>query len=428
VNANNRLAVSLAGLERPRPGVAPVPVPRRHGEPSVFEHVVYVIKENRTYDQLLGDMKEGNGDPKLCIFGETVTPNHHALSREFTLFDNFYCSGVLSADGHSWVTEAYVTDYLERAFGGFTRSYPDDGSDPLAYAPTGFLWDNALAHKKTIRNYGEFIANEYIPKTATWSDVYADFTNGTRKVIVKAEANVPGLAPFTHPGYPWFPLMMPDVYRAKLFLDDLKEFERKGSFPNLVLVTLPCDHTDGTKVGYPTPRAMVADNDLALGRVVEGLTHSRFWPKMCIVVVEDDPQDGFDHVDAHRTFALAISPYTKRKHVDSTCYTQTGLVKTIELQLGLPPMNQMDLLAVPLVNCFTEKPDLTPYKARPAGIKLDEMNPSLRGLSGSALHWAKKSMELDLEDGDKADEDTLNRILWHSVRGDEPYPERAGRE
>ena len=157
VNENNRFAYSMAGLEKPRADVAPVPVPERHGELSVFKHVVYVIKENRTYDQVFGDLKEGNGDPKLCIFGEEVTPNHHALARQFTLFDNFYCSGVLSADGHQWVNEAYVTDYLERAFGGFARSYPFDGGDPLAYAASGFLWDNALAAKKTFRNYGEFV-------------------------------------------------------------------------------------------------------------------------------------------------------------------------------------------------------------------------------------------------------------------------------
>src|SRR5262249_34986125 len=172
VNANNRLAYSLAGLEKPRPDAKPIPVPERHGERSVFKHVIYIIKENRTYDQVFGDMKEGNGDPSLALFGENVTPNHHALAREFTLFDNFYCSGVLSADGHSWVNEAYVTDYLERAFGGFTRSYPDDGTDPLAYPATGFLWDNALAHKKTIRNYGEFVNLDYHPKNATWTDYY----------------------------------------------------------------------------------------------------------------------------------------------------------------------------------------------------------------------------------------------------------------
>src|SRR5262249_38366265 len=255
VNANNRLAYSLAGLERPRPDAKPVPVPARHGEPSVFKHVVYIIKENRTYDQVLGDMKEGNGDPNLVMFGADVTPNHHALAREFTLFDNFYCSGVLSADGHSWVNEAYVTDYLEKSFGGFTRSYPDDGSDPLAYPSSGFLWDNALAHKKTLRNYGEFIKNDYIPKTATWTDLYNDYQNGTQKVKVVAKANMKTLEPHTHSGFPWFPLMMPDVYRAKLFIDELKEFEKKGTLPNLIYLTLPCDHTEGTNPGYPTPRA-----------------------------------------------------------------------------------------------------------------------------------------------------------------------------
>src|SRR5439155_3257512 len=171
VNENNRLAYSLAGLEKPRPDVAPVPVPARHGEPSVIEHVIYVIKENRTYDQVLGDLKEGNGDPNLVMFGEEVTPNHHALAREFTLFDNFYCSGVLSADGHSWVDAAYVSDYLEKTFGTFTRSYPDDGSDHLAYVPTGFLWDNALLHKKTVRNFGEYVKNDFEPKTARWADL-----------------------------------------------------------------------------------------------------------------------------------------------------------------------------------------------------------------------------------------------------------------
>ena len=164
MNANNRLGYSLAGMEKPRPDAKPVPVPERHGEPSVFEHVIYVIKENRTYDQVFGDMKEGNGDATLCIFGEEVTPNHHKLAREFVLLDNFYCSGVLSADGHSWANAAYATDYLEKQFGQFTRSYPYEGSDPLAFPTSGFLWDNALRHKKTFRNYGEFVKSTYEPK------------------------------------------------------------------------------------------------------------------------------------------------------------------------------------------------------------------------------------------------------------------------
>jgi YVTN family beta-propeller protein len=424
VNANNRLAYSLLGLEKSRPDIKPVPVPERHGEPSLFKHVIYVIKENRTYDQLFGAVKEGNGDPNLVLFGKEVTPNHHALAREFTLFDNFYCSGVLSADGHSWVNEAYVTDYLERAFGGFVRSYPDEGSDPLAYPSTGFLWDNALAHKRTFRNYGEFVNKEYCPKGTTWTDIYNDYKNGTNKVPITVKSNFQSLEPYPHPRYPWFPLYAPDVYRAKVFIEELKTFEQRGQMPNLVYLTLPCDHTNGTRPGSPTPRAMVADNDLALGQIVEAVSKSKFWPETCIFAVEDDPQDGFDHVDAHRTVALVISPYTKRRHVDHTNYNQTGMVKTIELILGLPPMNQLDLSATPMRNCFQVKPDPTPYQCRPNKIPLDEMNLSLEKLKGQALHWARQSLALNLDDGDEADEDTLNRILWHATRGyDPPYPE-----
>jgi YVTN family beta-propeller protein len=430
VNRNNRLGYSLAGLQPPRAGVPPVPVPSRHGEPSVFKHVLYIIKENRTYDQVFGDMKEGNGDPNLVLFGEEVTPNHHALARQFTLFDNFYCSGVLSADGHYWTNAAYVTDYLEKAFGGFTRSYPDDGRDPLAFPMTGFLWDNALARGKTLRIYGEFVAEEdYTPKGATWADLYADYKNATGKVPVKIRPTQKRLVPYTHPSYPYFPLVMPDVSRAKLFLADLREFEKRGEMPSLLYMSLPCDHTEGTTPGFPTPRAMVADNDLALGRIVEAVSRSRFWKDTCILVVEDDPQDGFDHVDGHRTVALAISPYTRRRFVDRTNYNQTGMVKTIELMLGLPAMNQLDLSATPMRHCFQNEADLAPYTALPNRVPLDEMNPPLKQLTGLARHWALKSLELNLKEGDRADEDTLNRILWHSVRGDKvPYPERfAGR-
>jgi YVTN family beta-propeller protein len=424
VNANNRLAYSLAGLDEPNADARPVPVPRRHGEPSEFKHVFYIIKENRTYDQVFGDMKEGNGDPNLVLFGEEVTPNHHALARQFTLFDNFYCSGVLSADGHTWVNEAYVSDYMERSFGGWTRSYADDGSDPLAYVPTSFLWESVLRHKKTLRNYGEYVKNDY-PFLSTWTEFYADYKTGAFKLKVTAKANIKTLEPHTHPGYPWFPLLMPDVYRAHLFLEELKEFEKKGELPNLIYITLPCDHTDGTRPGYPTPRAMVADNDLALGQIVEAISKSKFWKNSCIFVVEDDPQNGFDHVDGHRTVALVVSPYTKRKIVDHTNYNQTGMVKTIELLLGLPPMNQLDLSATPMRHCFQATADLTPFVAVPNKIRLDEMNPELKSLNGKALYWAKKSLELNLDEGDEADEDTLNRILWHAVRGYEtPYPEQ----
>jgi YVTN family beta-propeller protein len=424
VNTNNRLAYSLAGLEKPRSGVAARPIPERHGEPSLIKHVIYVIKENRTYDQVFGDMKEGNGDSNLCIFGEEVTPNHHKLAREFTLFDNFYCSGVLSADGHQWVNEAYVTDYLEKAFGGFTRSYPYEGSDPLAFASSGFLWDNALSRKKTFYNYGEFVKATY-DKGMKWPDFFAEVQKGARKIKVDVQPNVAPLAPYTRAGYPGFVMAIPDVYRAQLFIEDLKAYEQKGEFPNLVYLYLPCNHTSGTTPGQPTPKAMVADNDLALGQVVEAVSKSKFWKETCFFVVEDDPQNGFDHVDGHRTVALVISPYTRRRFVDSTNYNQTGMVKTIELILGLPPMNQLDLSATAMRGCFQDQPDATPYTCVPSKVPLDQLNPPLKALNGKALDLAKQSLALDFSEADLADEDTLNRILWHSVRGtDAPYPEQ----
>ncbi|HWB02447.1 MAG TPA: alkaline phosphatase family protein [Verrucomicrobiales bacterium] len=424
VNTNNRLALSLAGMEPPRADAAPRPVPERHGERSVFKHVLYIIKENKTYDQVLGDMKEGDGDEKLCIFPENITPNTHALAREFTLFDNFYCSGSKSPDGHSWVNEAYVTDYLERSYGGFTRSYPYEGSDALAFAPTGFLWDNALAHKITFRNYGEFCRTTYTPKMTKWQDVFADFKNGTQNVRIQVEPNMQSLKPHTHPGWPGFPLHTPDLYRARIFREEMARFEKEGSFPGLLYLFLPQDHTSGTSPGCPTPRAMVADNDQALGEVVETVTKSKFWPETCIFVVEDDPQSGYDHVDGHRTVVQVISPYTRRGFVDHTNYNQTGMVKTIELILGLPPMNQLDLSATAMRDCFAAEANLTPYKARPTNIPLDEMNPPLKKLKGTALHWAKKSLALSFDEADEADDDTLNRIVWHSMRGNRPYPQQ----
>ncbi len=422
VRQNNRINLSLVGLLPPRPDAKPRPIPERHGEPSVFEHVLYIIKENRTYDQVFGDIKEGRGEPSLVIYGEDVTPNQHALARTFTLFDNFYCSGVLSADGHTWVNEAYVGDYIERSFGGFTRSYPDDGGDPLAYSETGFLWDNALKHGKTFRNFGEYVTHTTEPENAGWFDFYDDYVQGKNRVKVTVKATLPSLVPHTHPQYTWWPPVMPDVYRARLFIEELKEYEQKGQMPNLIYITLPCNHAMGTRETYPTPRAMVADNDLAVGQIVEAVMNSRFWPKTCIFILEDDPQDGFDHIDAHRTVALVLSPYSKRKYVDRTNYNQTGMVKTIELILGLPPMNQLDLAATPMRNCFEDQPHELRFKALPNRIPLDERNPPMKQLTGAALHWARKSWELNLNEIDAAEEDTYNRILWFAAKGNQPYP------
>ena len=401
-----------------------VPVPQVTGQPSVFKYVVYIIKENRTYDQVFGDLPQGNGDTSLVHFGREVTPNHHKLVEEYVLLDNFYCSGVLSADGHQWTDEAYVTDYLEKFFGDFTRSYPYDGDDALAYASSGFIWDNVLKHGLTFRDYGEFVDAVIEPRNATFTDIYNDFKNKTGKIKIRAKENLEQLKPYLCPTYIGFPNRVSDQYRAEEFIKELKEFEKNDNFPNFTIMLLPNDHTSGTSPGMPTPQAAVADNDLALGKIVEAISHSRFWKETCILVTEDDPQAGLDHVDGHRTVGLVVSPYTKRGEVVSTYYSQINMVRTIENILGIPPMNQMDLNAVPMTDCFTQKPDFTPYKTLPNNIPLDQLNPRLQSLNGMQLYWAKKSLEQDLDDVDRIDEDVFNRIIWHAVKGyDVPYPE-----
>ena len=400
-----------------------VPVPLRPDQASHFKHVVYIIKENRTYDQVFGDIAQGNGDTSLVEFGYEVTPNHHKLAEEFVLLDNFYCSGVLSADGHQWTDEAYVTDYLEKSFGGFSRSYPYDGDDALAYASSGFIWDNVLRNGLTFRDYGEFVNAVIEPKKATFMEIYRDFKEGSGKIKIAAKANIEQLTPYICPTFIGFPSVVSDVYRAAEFIRELEEFEKNGNFPNFIIMLLPNDHTSGTNPGMPTPAASVADNDLALGQVVEAISNSKFWKETCILVTEDDPQAGLDHVDGHRTVGLVISPYTKRGEVVSSYYSQINMVRTIEDILGLPPMNQLDLSAEAMVDCFTEKPDFTPYKSVLNNIPLDDINPPLVSLSGAQLYWAKKSLEQDLDDVDRIDEDTFNRIIWHSVKGyDRPYP------
>jgi len=398
-------------------------VPQTLAQKSPIKHVVYIIKENRTYDQVFGDLKQGNGDTSLVLFGRDVTPNHHKLAETFVLMDNFYCSGVLSADGHQWTNEAYVTDYLEKSFGNFTRSYPYDGDDALAYASSGFIWDNVLKNRLTFRNYGEFVYAEINPKSATFSEIYHDFHQGTKKISIQSKANLAQIIPYTCPTFIGFPINVPDVYRAAEFIKELHEFEKTGNFPNFIIMLLPGDHTSGTRPGLPTPRAAVADNDLALGQIVGAISNSKFWKETSIFVTEDDPQAGLDHVDGHRTVGMVISPYTKRKEVVSTYYSQINMVRTMENILGIPPMNQLDHAAEPMSDCFQEIPDITPYKALQSNIPLDELNPPINELSGKKLSWAKKSMEQDLDDYDRIDEDTFNRIIWHAVKGyDRPYP------
>lgn len=430
---NNRETESMSALAPPRPDAKPRPVPERHGEPSVFKHVVYIIKENRTYDQVFGDIEKGEGDPSLVMFGREITPNQHKLAEEFVLLDNFYCSGVLSADGHQWTDEAYVSDYLEKAFGGFPRSYPYPGNDAMAYSPAGFLWDNVLAHKKTLRVYGEFAPGDIRWKDRNkkdqpkFIDIYNDFVNGTNLIEVRAIPGIKTIEKYMCPTAVGFPLIVPDIHRAGQFINELKAAEKTGNWQNFHIMLLPNDHTSGTRPGLQTPEAAVADNDFALGQIVEAISHSRFWKDTVIFVVEDDPQAGWDHIDGHRTIAQCISPYTRRKSVDSTNYNQTGMVRTIELVLGLPPMNQMDSSATPMSGCFQDEPDLTPYDVIPSNIPLDQMNPDTKAITDPAqLHWAQESIKMDLTDVDRADENTFNRILWHARKGrDDTYPSWA---
>jgi DNA-binding beta-propeller fold protein YncE len=421
----------------PRRDRAPVPVPERVGEPSVFNHVIYIIKENRTYDQVLGDVKAGNGAADLCNFGERVTPNQHQLVHDFVLLDNTYCSGILSADGHNWTDSGIVTDYVEREFAGWPRSYPCGGEglsgrDALAYSPAGFIWDDALAHGKTVINFGEFTSahkkhwkdparKEKIGFAETWKD----FTTGANEIEYGCDPDIEALRPFMVTNFVGWDLDVPDVWRAAFFSQALKQFESADNLPNLILLYLPNDHTSGTAAGKPTPAAHVADNDLAVGRVVEALSHSKFWPDTCVFAVEDDPQNGWDHVSGYRTTAYVVSAYTKRNTVVSTQYNQTSLLRTMELMLGLPPMNQFDATATPMFDCFTNKPDFTAFDAVTNNVPLDELNPALKKISNAQLRQdAYVSARLPLDQPDQCPEDVLNRILWRATMST-PYPEWA---
>ncbi len=425
VIAVNDLSRATLAREEPRNGSESKPVPDRIGEPSLLKHVVYIIKENRTYDQILGDVKKGDGDPSLCIYGEEITPNTHKLVDEFILLDNFHVSGKCSAEGHQWTDASIVTDYIEKNMRAWFRSYAHVQTDALVYAPTGFIWDNAMKNDKSVMIYGEAsipVFNERI----TWTDVYRKYLNG-EKVDFYNKTTVEPVKAILSQDYPSYGNHeFTDVMRADVLIGDLKKYEvvPGDQLPELMIVALPNDHTAGTRPGYPTPRAMVADNDLALGRIVEAFSKSRFWENTVIFVVEDDSQGGWDHVSAYRTVSLVISPYSRLRSVNHTYYTQPSLVRTIEQILGLPPMNIQDAIANPMSDCFGMDADLTPYTAVKNKIMLDEMNPQLSSLNGRALHFARKSMLPEFDGIDSGNDDLLNRILWFSAKGHAPYPSK----
>jgi hypothetical protein len=363
-----------------------------------------------------------------------VTPNQHKIAREFVLLDNTYCSGILSADGHQWSTTAFGTDYLEKSFAGWPRSYPDgmgpDDADALAYAPSGFIWDNALRHGISIWNFGEFAQPECRwadPKRKgrpEWKDYWDEYLHGRSEVVIRSEPTIETIRPFTPTDTVGWIMEVPDVWRARYIADQIADWERDGQMPRLILICLPIDHTSGTRAGSPTPSACVADNDLAFGRIVEAFSHSQFWNETVIFGIEDDPQNGFDHVSGYRTTAYCISPYTKRGAVISTQYNTTSILRTIEQILGLPPMNQFDATAVPMFDCFTSSPNFRPFESVPNRVPLDEMNPDPDEISDLLLRSnALRSAKLNFQKVDACPEDTLNRILWHAIKGSAaPYP------
>lgn len=425
VAENNHLRLAGAGttVRTPNRNAKPLPIPERSGEPSPIEHVVYIIKENRTYDQVLGDIPKGNGDPSLVMFGRDVTPNQHKMAEDFVLLDNFYATGGNSADGHQWVTQANEVEYaLWPGYQG--RSYPFDGSDPMATASGGFLWDYALAKGKSVKVYGEYAGSTRETYGKTRDQMLTDWKNGVDYTKTwNITAPIAPMNKILAPNFPGYSTAIPDVVRAQIFLADLKNFEAEGKLPNLILIQLPSDHTNGASPGASTPQAMVADNDLALGQIVDALSHSKFWSKMAIFVVEDDAQNGVDHVDGHRTTAFVVSPYARRGHIDSTFYSNQSMLKSIELMLGLPTMSIFDLIAHDMRHSFTATADLKPFTVEQPKQDLFARNPAATALRGPARKAALDSARMNFDVPDAAPTERLNRIVWGQIKGwNTPYP------
>lgn len=380
------------------------------GIPKEIKHVIYIVKENRTYDQVFGDEKRGNGDASLTLFTEQVGPNHRKLAREFVLFDNFYVVSDVSADGHNWSTAAIAPDYVQKmwpnSYGKRRKHYDYEEGDPAALPPAGYLWTNAASAGKSVRNYGYTVDNK--PQAAPTGE--AQIT-GVRDSVLR---------PVTNFKYRGFDLNYPDVDRAKIFLEDLAGFEQSGQMPDLIVVRLGNDHTSGTAAGKIAPLSAFADNDLALGQIVEAISKSKFWASTAIFVLEDDAQNGPDHVDSHRSPAFVISPYTRRGVVDSTLYNTTSMLRTMEGVLGLRPMTVFDAGSRVMSAAFGTTADVRPYQCEKARIALDQRNPA--GMAGVR----RPALDLDLDEEDRVDDAVMNAMLWQAIRGTEaPAPVRS---
>ena len=401
-----------------------------------IQHVLLIVKENRTYDQVFGDLKQANGDAGLTMFGRDVTPNHHALAEKYVILDNFHTGGAISFDGHPWLMQSFVSDYTERAFAASPRGYAWNMADALTVSPAGFFWQGA-PKTPSVRIYGEFcLPARWDAKSNSvkdinegellrWSDYWKMYKSGTLKDVIASRSGVPALQKFIDERYPFNDTSITDQIRADEFLRELGEFEKSGNMPQLSVLTLTSDHTNGTRPDSPTPRAMVADDDYALGRIVEGVTKSRFWGSTLILVVEDDAQNGLDHVDGHRTVALAIGAHIRRGAVDSNHYNHSSMIRTIQDIFRIPPQTRFVAAARPMTSVFTATADASPYRAVQPGIAFDEMNPQLKGLLGRERWAAQQSLAMNWHDPDDIPSDVLNRILWWKSKGyDKEYPRR----
>jgi len=371
---------------------------------GAIQHVIYILKENRTYDQVLGDLGIGNGDPSLTLFTAASSPNHRKLAREFVLLDNFYVNADVSADGHNWSSAAIAPDYVQKmwpnSYGGRRKHYDYEGGEAAALPPAGYLWNNALQAGVTLRNYGWWATNE--PKAAP-----------TGSPQIKAMRDN-ALAPYTNRNFRAFDLEYLDVERAKVFTAEWAEFDKAGTVPRLTLLRIGNDHTSGVAANKYSPRAAMADNDWALGQIVEAVSKSKAWAKTAIFVIEDDAQNGPDHVDSHRSPAYVLSPYTRRGVIDSTHYNTTSILRTIEILLGLKPMTSFDAAATPMWNLFASTANNAPYEAVKPEQSIDERNPA------AATAAAAKSAAFDFGEADRIDDDEMNEILWRALKGTEP--------
>jgi DNA-binding beta-propeller fold protein YncE len=381
------------------PGEVGNPVPMKIGDSSPIKYVFYIIKENRTYDQVLGDMKEGNGDSSLCLFGEKITPNLHALANEFVLLDNFYLDAEVSSDGHNWSMGAYATDYLEKTwptdYSNRGGEYAGEAHRLIANNKTGFIWDHAMRAGVSFRTYGEF-ADDYKPNLPVLKNHYCRYYTG-------------------------WDLSTRDTVRFGQWKRDFDSLIAIHALPQLNTLRFSSDHTDGLSKGKPTPFAHCADNDLAVGMFVDYLSHSPVWKESVVLIVEDDAQDGPDHVDAHRSTAYIAGGYIKRHLIDHTMYSTTSMLHTIELILGIPPMSQYDAAAEPMWRCFSNQPNLAPYQAKPLQTDINAIN-TIENV------WQQKSERFDFSREDRIPDRLFTEVIWKAVRGENstvPAPRRA---